>query len=102
MGGRFSRKKKNQLDPNFSPYYDPGYPGAGPGPGGYPPPYPYGGAGFDPYGGEFDPNDIYGYGYPPTDTYLSMYGGGMGGGPYNYGGRYGRGKVFKIEMKNFI
>jgi hypothetical protein len=118
MGGIFGRRKKTQFDPN-SPFYDPynpgglgvpppGYGGPPPGYGGpppgytVPPPYPYGG--YDPYSryGEYDPMDIYGYGYSPTESFESFYGGPMGRGPYNYGGRYGRGKISKIEMKNLL
>lgn len=99
MGGIFGRKKKNQFDPN-SPFFDP----YGPPPPGYgaPPPYPYGSSdpfgqygGYSGYGGygEYDPMDVYGYGYPPTESFESFY-----GGPH----RRGRGKILKIEMKSLI
>jgi hypothetical protein len=101
MGGRFGRKKKNQFDPNLPPYYDPYYPSGPQGGYGMPPPYPYG-AGYNPYEryDEYDPMDIYGYGYPPTESMETYYGGPMRRGPY--GGRYARGKVSKIEIKIFI
>jgi hypothetical protein len=113
MGGIFGRRKKNQFDPNFPPYNDPYYPGMSRGgfgmspsgygmpPGGYggPPPYPYGPS-YDPSGGlgSYDPYDIYGYGYEPTEPFENYYGGPMRGGPY--GGRYGRGK-FDDKDENF-
>lgn len=81
MGGLFSRKKTNPLDPNFPPnYYDPNFASMGPGGYGGPPPYPYGpNSGF----GEYDPYDVYGYENPMTDTFQSL-----------YGGRHGRGKDY--------
>jgi hypothetical protein len=97
MGGIFGRRKKTQFDPYLSPYNDPFYQGVPPG--GYgmppsrypaPPPYPYG-AGYDPYSGfgEYDPYDIYGYG--PTESFESYYGGPM------RRGRHGRGMLLKYQ-----
>jgi len=93
MGGRFSRRRKNEYDPNYPPYNDPYYQRYPPGgysmpPGGYgmPPggysrraPYPYG-PGNDPYGGisgygGYEPYDDYGYAYEPTESMEGYYGG---------------------------
>ena len=100
MGGLFGRNKRKP-DPFGQPgYNDPFYSGLPPVPygGGYglsgyggPPPY---GGGYDPGGpyGEFDPYENYGYGYEPTLSFESQFGGPMGRGP-NYGGRYGRSRI---------
>lgn len=104
MGGIFGRKKANPADPSFPPNYDPNFPSMGPGGYGGPPPYPYGpppypyGSGFGPNTrfGEYDPYDIYGYGGSMTDSFDTFYGSSMRPGPY--GGRYGRGNVFLMNI----
>ena len=92
MGGIFGRKKTPEFDPNLYPYNDPNndpfYDPFGPPGYGGPPPYPYGqGGGYGappPYGqggglGSYDPYDI--YGYDPTYSMESYYGGTRRGRP---------------------
>jgi hypothetical protein len=95
MGNRFGRKKKTEFfDPYYFPYNNPyggGYPSGGPGYG-MPPGYEQEGG-----LGDYDPYDVYGYGYHPSTSFESIYGRGMGmrrrSNPY--AGQYGRGTTFQ-------